>query len=114
MASTKDKDVNIKDGKELVFIKRRQDYHIVKCLWEKKRYELDYARIGPFITAQARYLVSCQMEKHIDNIHRCHTDGFISDKKLSIPLSLDLGKIKLEKQGKCHIQHCMKVDWLKS
>ena len=111
LVNTKDKDVNIKDGREMIFITRRKDYHLVKCQRTNNRYEFDYARVAPFITAQARYLVSKQMEEHIDSIHRCHTDGFIADKKLSIPLSRDLGKIKLEKQGKCYIHHSMKVDW---
>ena len=111
LASTRDKSVNIKPGTEPLFITRRQDHHIAKCLWEKKIFELDYARIGPFITAQARYIVSKQMEEHIDSIHMCHTDGFVADKILPIPLSRDIGKIKIEIQGKCKIRHCMDVKW---
>ena len=77
-------------------------------------YEYDYARIGPFVTAQARYLVSKQMEANIDNIHRCHTDGFVADKKLPITLSTALGGIKVEKQGQCFIHNAMKLEWVES
>lgn len=66
-------------------------------------FKYDYARIGPFITAQGRYMISKEIEPHLDFVKRVHTDGFVVDKKLNIKLSSKLGEIKLENHGKCRI-----------
>src|SRR5690606_28667545 len=65
-------------------------------------YSSDFGRLCPFILSRARQIISRVMEPHIDNIVRCHTDGFISRSELQWPKSAkveigtDLGQLKVE------------------
>jgi hypothetical protein len=45
-------------------------------------FESPFARLGPFLLARTRALVSRIIEPHVDKIVRVHTDGFISTEKL--------------------------------
>lgn len=60
-------------------------------------YEMNYARLAPFILAAGRKMMGSIIEPHIDHIKRVHTDGFISSKRLHFPLqkTRGLGSTKL-------------------
>lgn len=102
-------DIDMPVSKLTEIIETKDDNYIFKCKSEKGVFKTDYARIGPFLTAKARALISRHIEPHIDHIKRVHTDGFLSDKPLDIPLSADLGKIKLEKSGHFIIKNVNKI-----
>ena len=71
-----------------------------------KRYEYDYARMKPFLTAKGRTMISRIIEKNLKNVVRCHTDGIILKKRIkkSTPLGTVIGDLKYEgKSKKCKI-----------
>lgn len=59
-------------------------------------FEMNYARLAPFILAAGRKMMSSMIEPHLEHIKRVHTDGFISVKKLDFPTqkSRALGSFK--------------------
>ena len=75
-----------------------------------KPYETNFARMKPFITARGRIKIAEMMLPYIDDIYRCHTDGFISSKELPFILNDELGGMKLEGKSKnIHIKNCNTV-----
>ena len=48
------------------------------------------------LTDTARLKLSEIIYKHIDNIHKIHTDGFLSDTKLNIVLGDDIGNLRFD------------------
>ena len=83
--------------------------HLAKFYDSQNLFKYDYARMGPFITAYGRYIISREIEPHLKDknghcqIVRVHTDGFVSTNKLDVKLSDKLGELKLEASGKCNI-----------
>ncbi len=76
-----------------------------------KLYKYNYARLKPFLTAKGRITLANTIYDNIDNIHRCHTDGIISDKQLNLKISNKLGEWKYE--GYCEntiIKNSIKID----
>lgn len=78
-----------------------------------------FARLGPFLLARARAMISRIIEPHINTIVRVHTDGFISTKELtfsrtnkktidSVKIGTHLGDLKYE--GYCNSLHIMNVN----
>lgn len=50
------------------------------------------------------------MRTHMENVVRCHTDGWITNKKVNITYGNEIGNVKYE--GCCKnvtINNCMKV-----
>jgi hypothetical protein len=80
----KGEDINIgknKIIKKMIFNKNGS----AKVVIQNKKsniFESNFARMIPFLLAYARYNISKELEPHIDHIKRCHTDGFISNKKI--------------------------------
>lgn len=64
-----------------------------------KYFETDFARIKPFLLARGRQEVRKYIEPHLDNIIRCHTDGWLSKVPIKYKFGTDLGDMKYE--GKC-------------
>lgn len=94
---TSDTICDIRDDREITEFKPANDTEtFVKFYKYKKRYCTNFARIAPFILARGRFLVSKAMKPHIDNIIRCHTDGFKSKVKLNIKTGNNIGDIKYE------------------
>ena len=74
------------------------DVLIMDTVIKDKFYLNSFARIKPFITAKARYMISKLIEKNIDNLVYCHTDSMVLKNKIhkSVKLGNDLGDLKSE------------------
>ena len=73
----------------------------IETTYHNKLFNTDFARIKPFILAHGRALIGKVMEPHMDDIKRCHTDGFFITKKIAdIPKGVkfgnDIGELKYE------------------
>lgn len=75
-------------------------------------YRTCYARLGVFLTAFARRKLSEVIEPYVDTIHYVNTDGFVSDVKVPLKLSENLGGWKIENEGACEIIHAKKKRFL--
>ena len=62
----------------------------------KSSFVCDFARMKPFLLSTARLKLSEIIYKHVDNIHKIHTDGFLSDTKLNIVLGDDIGNLRFD------------------
>jgi hypothetical protein len=85
----------------------------IKITWYKKNniYKTNYARLQCFLTAQARNILSKVMEVNINDIVRCHTDGFICTHPIdNLKISNKIGEFKI-KTGTCHVINSNKVEW---
>ena len=94
---TKD-ELIIKEDREMVsgVMEKSPTCYKVDVIDPNKRFEYNWARMKPFLTAKGRVTIAKIMQPYISNIKRCHTDGFISDVKLPIKHSEELAKIKYE------------------
>ena len=72
-----------------------------------KFYECDYARIKPFLVAKGRYMISKIIEKNLDNVVHCHTDGIILKNPIDSNQKLgnDIGDLNFECEGQCVIKN---------
>lgn len=104
--TTIDNNINITDG-YIQKIEPLNDGHIVRYIKYDKLYCNNFARIGPFLTSYARMKMAEDMKDNIQNIVRCHTDGFISLTKMKLPLD----DWKIEKEGDCEVIHCNNIKW---
>ena len=68
-------------------------------LIKMREYVYPTARIGVFITAIGRSLISEYVEDIVDDIYRIHTDGFITTTSKEFKFSDELGQYKLEHEG---------------
>lgn len=103
---------NLPEGCEITNISPGDDNHFIRYAEYGKYYVYAYARLGPFLTSAVRKFMSDTMQPHRDHIYRIHTDGFITDKVIDLPLSRDLGKWKIEHKGNCIISNACKVEWI--
>lgn len=78
-----------------------------------KEYEYEYslARMKPFLLAKGRYIISKLIEKNIENIVFCHTDGIILTKPITLSKNMiigaELGNLKDEGYDpNCVIKSC--------
>ena len=81
----------------------------VKIIKGGKTYKTDFARIHPFLMAQARLQISEFLEHNLDDVVYVHTDGFILKKKISkkIELGTNLGDLKFEGVcDDCKVPNC--------
>ena len=70
---------------------------VLKIKNNDKQYKTGFARIMPFLIAKGRYNISKIMEKYIDIVIRCHTDGIItSELPKDIKLGDDIGDLVYE------------------
>ena len=78
-------------------------------------FKSDFARVGPFLTSYCRTKISEIITKNfqVENIVRIHTDGFIvvNEKIPKELLSLEIGKFKIEHEGKCKINNTNNILW---
>lgn len=70
------------------------------------QYSTDYARIGVFLTSQARYHMARTLVDHLDDIIKVHTDGFLSLREVrGLPLSDKLGEWKMTQYKRATIEN---------
>ena len=106
-------DVHIQDA-DLISIEPTDDGHFwVESLPRDKYYVTDYARIGPFITAFGRSMLSGLVRKYGDRIKQYHTDGFIVDGPIpDLCIGKELHQFKEEKCGECHVKNACFQTWI--
>jgi hypothetical protein len=96
---------------EITNISMGKDNDLIRYTEKGKFYDLPYARLGPFLTSAVRKFMSDTMQPYKERIHRIHTDGFVLEGSIDIPLSQGLGKWKIENKGSCKIINSCKVLW---
>lgn len=109
--SKNEQTTEIYDDREIVqFIPIDENVTEIRLVKQNNYFETDFARIKPFIIARGRARISQFMEPYLDTITHCHTDGFLSTKKLDIISDNSLGNVKYE--GCCknaHVKNCIRV-----
>lgn len=77
----------------------------------QKPYETSFARIKPFIIAKSRYMISKVIEKNLDNVVYCHTDGIILKNPISENTKLgdNLGDLQFKGSSHCIIKNAIDV-----
>ena len=72
---------------------------------KNKLFESDWARIKPFLVSKGRYMISKIIEKNLDKVVQCHTDGIILTEPIepTQKLGTDIGDLKFECEGQCKI-----------
>ena len=106
-----DDNLIIEEGKSIVEIRpcNKGDTE-VKIVEHTHLYKTCFARIKPFILARGRERIGTAMKPHLDNIIRCHTDGFHSLVKLDIETGKELGKLQLKGKLPVHIKMNYRID----
>jgi hypothetical protein len=85
----------------------RIEYH-----YNKSEYETNYARIGPFVTSNARLFMLKTFKPYKENIVKIHTDGVYSTAQIpELKIGSGIGEWKIEKQGNVHILNKTKCTW---
>lgn len=75
--------IEIKDDQHIESVTTLPNNEVkIRVSKDGKYYETNYARIGPFLLASGRKMISEIMEPYIDDIQRVHTDGFISTNEI--------------------------------
>ena len=78
-----------------IFMNRQLSRQIVKT---ERNYKLPNARIGVFLTAQGRSIISKHIEPVKEQVYRVHTDGFYTTAVLDGDKT-GLGQLELKKEG---------------
>ena len=94
-----DKDIIINEEEEIYKIapyKNNEDIDVITTNKINKRYKTNYARLCPFLISQGRRHMSNIMFPIKEHIHRCQTDGFLSDIKIHSNTDVKLGELKYE------------------
>lgn len=89
-------------------------HRVEYCSRDKPFFRYNYARLGPFLTAQVRYALAKTMFPHKDRMYRFHTDSMVTDldvAALGLSVGTDLGQWKVEKQGNVVIDNCNRLTW---
>lgn len=78
--------------------------HIETVTCKNSYFDLDYARIGPFVIASGRLKISEIINTNLDDCVRVHTDSYIGKTPLTnIKLGNYIGDLKYEEEGYCEI-----------
>ena len=107
---TSDKEITLSPDDEIISLrpyKHNDDVDIMECVSKKNYYKTSFARLSPFLISRGRFNISNIVMPHKENVHRIHTDGFISDKKLDIKLGENIGDLVFEGYCEnCNIINC--------
>ena len=113
-----------KSSKRLVLRKKDEELNL-ECdiLWihdncerlftidEAKIFTNDFGRLAPFLTSRGRKYIYNHFKDHKDKLIQCHTDGFILDGNIELPIGNKIGELKLEKSGSCEIIHVNSIKY---
>jgi hypothetical protein len=107
---TLDTNLGISDTKIISIRPLNDDITLIQTSKNDKQYKFGYARLAPFLLAKGRYNISTVMTPYIDDVVRCHTDGFILSKKPDgIKTGDELGSLVYEGYSKhCIVKNCAK------
>ena len=94
-------------GKEVLTITPTNNGKLtVETVVKDKYYETNFARLKPFLLSYGRVMIAKIINKNIDDVVRCHTDGIICTKEITnIEIGNDLGQLKFEGTGICKIKN---------
>ena len=103
----------IRDGSKLKLLNEDKIDNITRSegMWKfefhdsKKLFKNNFGRISAFITSFSRMKISRVMEQYENKIVRVHTDGFICNEKIDIPIGLDMGQFKIKQEGTINIKN---------
>jgi hypothetical protein len=77
-----------------------------------KYFKLNYARIGPFLTAAVRKMMLSMILPRRDHVFRVHTDSILCDvAQTDIEVTDKIGGWKIEKQGHCIVENSRDVKY---
>jgi len=68
--------------------------YLVEYVKNNNVYETNFARILPFVLARGRQIIRKHMKNHMNDVLRCHTDGWITKTKQDIKTGSNMGDIK--------------------
>jgi hypothetical protein len=91
-----DEEFEVYESKEVIHTEFKQDHYIVHMVKKKSPYDTPFARLKPFMLAKGRDKIGKYIDQHIDHVIRCHTDSMVTNIKLDIPTSMELGDMKFE------------------
>ena len=89
----------------------KDDSYQITYMKRDKPYETNYARMKCFLLSKGRVKISEYIYPYRENIVRTHTDSLTSKIELPIEHSMELGKMKKEKQGYVIIANSMNEEW---
>lgn len=72
------------NNEELSEVIDRENFLIAKILDKKEPFSTPFARLGPFLLARGRCLMSRLIEQNYDDVVRVYVDGIITTKKLNL------------------------------
>lgn len=73
---------------------------------DERLYTTNYARIGPFLTGQARYFMAKTLAPHQEHLLRVHTDGFVSTKPIpELTIGDKIGEWKMKSYSSAVIKN---------
>ena len=101
-------DLDLEGARQVKIIEGIDGSYKYNVLWGFKR---PHARIGPFLTAYGRTMISKIAEPIIDEVFKIHTDGILTTSDV-ISTSNQLGEMKLEKSGSFNIININNVQYL--
>jgi hypothetical protein len=106
-------EINLDDNELVVDIKPwTNENSKITYLKHDKYFKHSFARLGCFLTSAVRKDIATTLLPYKEHIHRCHTDGFISDIPLPLHLGTFIGDYKLEKEGRAVIENSNKIIWI--
>lgn len=97
----------LKKNENLEEIKDMGNYVIAKTSTKNKQFVTPFARLGPFLLARSRCLMSHLIEKHYDDVVRVYVDGIITTKKIVLE---KVDNRKLENLGMGDDIGCLKYE----
>ena len=103
-----DEDVDTGDAESVEIIRDYDGDEKVKMTYGFLR---PHARIYPYITGYGRSMISKICEPIIDDVYKIHTDGFLTTVD-ELPVSSEMGDLKLDGSGHYNIFHLNKVQCL--
>ena len=93
-----DRDYIIPDDTELIEIKPYDDNTThIGITNNDKQFKLGFGRIKPFLISKGRSMISKITEPYVENLVRCHTDGFLlTEKPTDLKIGNNIGELKYE------------------
>lgn len=90
---TNRKPIRLNDDEDILEIRPQGDRVHITYAKKEQLFMYNYARLACFLTGKVRNQMATTMYPHRENIHKCHTDGFVSGVEIpELPISLNMGE----------------------